>query len=79
MLRPEVRLSAQDGWVVLEVTDHRRGFVPPPLDGPGATEREEHIGLRGMRDRMHLVGGQLRVVSQPGQGTRVIVQVPGDA
>jgi signal transduction histidine kinase len=77
--RHEVRLSEQDGWVVLEVTDHGRGFVPPPLDGPSATEREEHIGLRGMRDRMHLVGGQLRVVSQPGQGTCVIVQVPCDA
>jgi signal transduction histidine kinase len=76
--RHEVRLSGQDGWVVLEVIDHGRGFVPPPLDGPSATEREEHIGLRGMRDRMHLVGGQLRLLSQPGQGTRVIVQVPGD-
>ena len=52
---------------------------PPEEEGPGATEREEHIGLRGMRERMHLVGGQLRVISRPGQGTRVIVQVPSDA
>src|SRR5262245_24480122 len=69
----EVYLTSQDGWVVLEVCDDGIGFTPPPLEGPGATEREEHIGLRGMRERVHLVGGQLRVISQPGQGTQVIV------
>ncbi|HEU4327484.1 MAG TPA: sensor histidine kinase [Roseiflexaceae bacterium] len=74
--RHEVRLSRQEGWVLLEVADEGRGFTPPPLEGPGATEREEHIGLRGMRERMLLVGGQLRVISQLGQGTRVIVRVP---
>jgi signal transduction histidine kinase len=74
----EVYLTEEGGWIILEVTDDGIGFTPPLLDGPGATEREEHIGLRGMRDRMHLVGGQLKVVSRPGQGTRVIVQVPSD-
>ena len=69
-LRPDV--------IVLEVSDDGIGFTPPLLEGPGATEREEHIGLRGMRERVHLVGGQLRVISQPGQGTRVVVQVPCD-
>jgi len=77
--RHEVCVRQHDGWVALEVVDHGRGFHPPPLEGPSATEREEHIGLRGMRDRMHLVGGHLRVVSKPGQGTRVIVRVPSDA
>lgn len=77
--RQEVRLSAEDGWVKLEVIDHGRGFVPPPLEGPGATEREEHIGLRGMRERVHLVGGQFRLLSQPGRGTRVVVRAPSNA
>jgi signal transduction histidine kinase len=63
---------------VHEVSDNGAGFTPP-LEGPGATEREEHIGLRGMRERVHLVGGQLCVVSQPGVGARVIVHVPSDA
>ena len=74
----EVRLGSQSGWVVLEVIDQGHGFTPPPLEGPSATEREEHIGLRGMRERMHLVGGQLRVYSEVGYGTRVVVKVPGD-
>lgn len=64
--------------MVLEVIDQGHGFIPPPLEGPSATEREEHIGLRGMRERMHLVGGQLRVYSEVGQGTSIVVKVPGD-
>jgi signal transduction histidine kinase len=74
--RHEVWLRCRDGMIELEVIDEGRGFDPPPLDGPSATEREEHIGLRGMRERVHLVGGQLQVVSRPGLGTRVLVKVP---
>jgi signal transduction histidine kinase len=77
--RHEVRLSSQDGWVVLEVADNGRGFDPPPVDGPATTDSSAQIGLRGMRERMQLVGGQLRVISRPGAGTRVIVQVPSNA
>lgn len=75
----EARLRHRDGWVELEVHDHGKGFSPPQLDGPEATEREEHIGLRGMRERAHLVGGTLRVDSRPGRGTVVILRVPVDA
>jgi signal transduction histidine kinase len=75
----DVFLSSQDGWVILEICDDGIGFTPPPLEGPDATQREEHIGLRGMRERVHLVGGQLRLLSQPGQGTQIVVRVPSDA
>jgi signal transduction histidine kinase len=75
----DVRLAADEGFVVMDVTDAGRGFDPPPLEGPAATEREEHIGLRGMRDRAQLVGGQFRLFSRPGRGTRIEVRVPGDA
>jgi signal transduction histidine kinase len=74
----DVHLRADEGCVVMEVTDAGRGFDPPPLEGPTATEREEHIGLRGMRDRAQLVGGQFRLFSRPGRGTRIEVRVPGD-
>ena len=73
-----VRLSAEGDRVRLEVEDNGRGFTPPPLAGPEATEREEHIGLRGMRERVSLVGGTFTVESRPGAGTRIIVEVPGD-
>lgn len=68
-------------WVVhsninIEVVDFGKGFVPPDLDGLYGTEEAKHIGLRGMRDRLHLVGGRLKVESAPGQGTRIHVTVP---
>lgn len=70
-----VWLSCRGGWIELEVADQGCGFEPP-LEFVGRVPRETHIGLRGMQERIHLVGGQLRVLSQLGQGTRVIVQVP---
>ena len=74
----DVCLSAEDGWVSLEVVDAGAGFEPPQLEGPSGTEREEHIGLRGMRDRAQLVGGTIRLTSRPGEGTRIEVRVPVD-
>ena len=76
--RVRVVLSAADGHVRLEVADQGRGFSPPPLVGPEATERVEHIGLRGMRERVALVGGTFSIESAPGAGTRITVEVPAD-
>jgi signal transduction histidine kinase len=44
--------------------------------GPDATEREEHIGLRGMRDRVGLLGGEFELYSGLDQGTRIVVRIP---
>jgi signal transduction histidine kinase len=71
-----VRLWADAGRVFAEVADAGRGFVPPALTGPDATHRPRHIGLRGMRERLALVRGELRVESRPGEGTRVRAEVP---
>jgi signal transduction histidine kinase len=73
-----VRLSAAGRRVRLEVIDQGPGFTPPPLVGPQATERAEHIGLRGMRERMALVGGSFDIQSAPGAGTRISVEAPAD-
>jgi two-component system nitrate/nitrite sensor histidine kinase NarX len=36
----------------------------------------EGFGLRLMRERAKRIGGSLRIESQPGQGTRVVVSLP---
>lgn len=46
----------------------RDGALPPGLSGG--------IGLSAMRERAELVGAQLEIRSQPGQGTTVRVSVP---
>jgi signal transduction histidine kinase len=74
--RQTVRLSCTEHRIRLEVSDQGRGFSPPPLYGPEGTERGEHIGLRGMRDRVALVDGELTLRTAPGKGTTIVVTVP---
>jgi two-component system, NarL family, sensor histidine kinase DevS len=47
-------------------------------DGQGFDLEDEHSGFgqAGMRERVELVGGELRIESQPGGGTRVMASVP---
>lgn len=73
-----VRLWGTEGWIHLEVLDKGRGFSPPNLEDPAEAEREDHIGLRGMHDRVRLLGGAYCLESAPGQGTLLSVSVPVD-
>ncbi len=54
------------------VRDDGRGFDVGRA--PGADS--DHVGLRIMRERAHRIGGRLRVESQPGQGTTVVLDLP---
>jgi signal transduction histidine kinase len=49
--------------------------------GAGADTHAQHpqrggVGLISMRERMEMVGGTLTIVSSPGAGTSVYVEVP---
>lgn len=73
-----VQVTETETAVTLAVWDEGRGFTPPPLTGPGATEQGVHIGLRGMRDRIALVGGRFELKSSPQRGTHIMVRVDVD-
>ena len=66
-----VWIRIDGGTLVLWVEDHGRGFEPDLTRIPGATS-----GLAGMRERVRLLGGRLRVVSAPGAGTRIEASLP---
>jgi signal transduction histidine kinase len=54
------------------VTDNGQGFE--------ATEgRRTGLGLIGMEERLRELGGNLRVISSSGMGTRIEFRVPGTA
>jgi two-component system, NarL family, sensor kinase len=55
--------------VQLLVTDDGRGFDPSRV-------ADDRHGIVGMRERVEILGGSLRIESGPGQGTRVEVTVP---
>ena len=62
--RVEMTLSYSGDDVILEIRDDGQGFVLPAAQGQG-------MGLRSMRERVEALGGDLRVESAPGEGTRV--------
>jgi signal transduction histidine kinase len=61
----------------LRLSDDGLGFDPVQLSAlrPG---REGSYGLQGVRERLELVGGTVRVESSPGQGTSLDATVPKD-
>lgn len=63
-------LSGARLWI--EIEDDGRGFDPLAVYPDNETLRG--VGLLGMRERMELVGGTLRVDSAPGEGTRVRIE-----
>jgi signal transduction histidine kinase len=66
-----VRVSAQvdDGLFELDIVDNGRGFRPEETSGDG-------LGVQGMKERARLMGGDLRVISEPSGGTSVHLSVP---
>jgi signal transduction histidine kinase len=70
-----VQLSTAGDWLTLEIRDTGRGFVPNGA-ATGNDETSTHLGLRGMRERLELVGGCVQIESCPGWGTSVIAKVP---
>jgi signal transduction histidine kinase len=63
-----VRIRKKKGGVLLEVQDDGCGFNPQMEDKGG-------MGLRNMQERADQVGGDLKITSTPGKGTKVSVTV----
>jgi PAS domain S-box-containing protein len=65
-----VSVSTRQNNVFLEITDNGQGFKP---DLPSA---HQGIGLASMRERTENMHGQIEILSEPGNGTRIRVQCP---
>lgn len=64
----DIYLAWQDGVVKLTINDNGRGFNVGQANGRG-------VGLRSMAERIEVLGGQLEVKSQVGQGTQIMAQI----
>jgi signal transduction histidine kinase len=70
-----VDLSQRRRYVRLRIHDDGQGFeVPEDLS---VLRANHHYGIIGMHERARTVGGCLRIVSSPGNGTTIDVRVPG--
>ena len=67
--RATIRLVATPESISLLVEDDGRGFAPSQVP-------EDRHGLVGMRERVEMLGGVLRVESHPSEGTRVEATIP---
>ncbi len=57
-----------NGHITLTIQDDGIGF-------DAAKETSGHFGLVGMRERAELVGGELKIESEKGKGTRVVLKI----
>jgi signal transduction histidine kinase len=67
--RAEVRLTQRDHRIHLQIRDWGIGFDADQVPG-------DRFGLKGILKRADLVGGQARLVSKPGEGTTILVDLP---
>lgn len=67
-----VHLEHRPGELLLEVRDDGAGFRP---DDP---RKPQSLGLVGLRERAHLLRGEVVLASQPGAGTSVRARIPLD-
>jgi signal transduction histidine kinase len=64
-----ILLVRRDGTATAVIEDDGRGFDPDAAGGDG-------LGLLGMRERVELLDGRLKVESSPSAGTTLVVEVP---
>lgn len=62
------------GAIRIAVRDNGKGFGLPHAMGDLA--RDGRLGLAGMEERARLLGGELRIVSGPDNGTTVSIEAP---
>lgn len=66
--------SIENGALTVEIEDDGDGFKVDEV--VQAHDSLRGVGLLGMRERLEILGGSLRIESEPSTGTRVVMRVP---
>ena len=69
-----VNLRLAEGMLQLVVSDEGIGFDPETT--PAGGESSRGFGLFSIRERLQLIGGQMKIESTPGKGSRFVLSVP---
>jgi two-component system NarL family sensor kinase len=69
----DVSVSLENSHAGLTIADDGRGFTPAAAQ---AARDDGHLGLRVLADMARDAGGKLAIDSEPGRGTRVLLEVP---
>lgn len=68
--RVNVQTKEENGEFIMTIADNGRGITEDEKSCQGA------LGLLGMRERAHLVGGKIEIAGFEGKGTLVTVRIP---
>ncbi len=71
--RITIDIKLKDNEASLSIVDNGQGFDTTTLNDP---KMDTHYGLQGIRERLELIRGSLRLDSAPHQGTSLVVTVP---
>jgi len=68
----QVYLSRGPSSIRCSIRDDGRGFDPDAVKAAG----KSGLGLLGMHERVEALNGTLRIQSEPGFGTEIVVSIP---
>jgi signal transduction histidine kinase len=72
----ELTLRTEGDRLIMQISDRGAGFgVAQAMARPAATG----FGLASMRQRIAMIGGEIRIDSAPGRGTTIRIEVPASA
>lgn len=70
----KITVKLDSNNVKMTITDNGNGFLTSRLTGDLA--REGKLGVLGMEERARLIGGDLKIKSEPGKGATVLARAP---
>jgi PAS domain S-box-containing protein len=65
-----IQMKKEDSEFILTIRDNGRGITDDEKSG------QRTLGLLGMRERAHLIGGKIEITGSDGKGTVVTVRIP---
>lgn len=73
-----ISLAITDDIILLSISDDGRGFDPEELNARKFDKLKGGFGLEGIKERVELVRGLMKIDSAPGKGTILTMNIPLD-
>jgi signal transduction histidine kinase/ligand-binding sensor domain-containing protein len=73
--RAEVSVMRSSNQLIVTIADNGKGFDPVGSVRAGVTQPRRGFGLKGIGERARMLGGELTVQSESGQGTTLSIRI----